>query len=34
VAEVAGAVVVLVGTHGRDWFGGDGMCFGRVRGSG
>lgn len=34
VAEGAGAVVVLVGTHGRDWLGGDGMCFGRVRGSG
>lgn len=30
LAEVAAAVVVLVGTHCRDWLGGVGMCVGRV----
>ena len=30
VGEAVGAVVVLVGTHGRDWLGGGGMCLGRV----
>lgn len=31
-AEIASAVVVFVGTHGRDWLGVVGMCVGRVCG--
>ena len=30
VGEGVGTVVVLVGTHGRDWLGVVGMCVGRV----